>query len=78
MTSFERRNRPQSIDVLVVDDEDDIRELLELSLMRMGLACDSAGTVQAARELAEANDADLELASAGPGAHLVLSAHTRP
>ncbi|MBP7468410.1 MAG: PAS domain-containing sensor histidine kinase, partial [Thauera sp.] len=31
-----------------------------------------------ARELAEANDADLELASAGPGAHLVLSAHTRP
>lgn len=51
MTSVERRNRPQSIDVLVVDDEDDIRELLELSLMRMGLACDSAGTVQAAREL---------------------------
>ena len=31
-----------------------------------------------ARELAEANDADLELASPGPGAHLVLSAHTRP
>ena len=51
MTSVERRNRPQSVDVLVVDDEDDIRELLELSLMRMGLACDSAGTVQAAREL---------------------------
>ena len=51
MTSVERRNRPQSVDVLVVDDEDDIRELLELSLMRMGLACDTAGTVQAAREL---------------------------
>ena len=32
MTSVERRNRPQSVDVLVVDDEDDIRELLELSL----------------------------------------------
>mgnify|MGYP001312294705 CR=1 FL=1 len=51
MTYVERRNRPQSIDVLVVDDEDDIRELLELSLMRMGLACDAAGTLQAAREL---------------------------
>jgi len=51
MTFVERRNRPQSIDVLVVDDEDDIRELLELSLMRMGLACDTAGSVQAARDL---------------------------
>jgi len=51
MTHTERRNRPQSIDVLVVDDEDDIRELLELSLMRMGLACDSAGSLQAARDL---------------------------
>ena len=51
MTHTERRNRPQSIDVLVVDDEDDIRELLELSLMRMGLACDSAGSLRAARDL---------------------------
>ena len=50
MTHTERRNRPQSIDVLVVDDEDDIRELLELSLLRMGLACDSAGTLKAARD----------------------------
>ncbi len=31
-----------------------------------------------ARELAEANDADLELANGGAGAHLVLSAHRRP
>ncbi|MHB1372454.1 MAG: sensor histidine kinase [Thauera sp.] len=31
-----------------------------------------------ARELAEANDADLELANNGPGAHLVLSARTQP
>lgn len=31
-----------------------------------------------ARELAEANDADLELANGGYGAHLVLSAHLRP
>ena len=49
MTIVERRNRPQSIDVLVVDDEEDIRELLELSLMRMGLACDTAGSVAEAR-----------------------------
>ncbi|HRP65995.1 MAG TPA: sigma-54 dependent transcriptional regulator [Thauera sp.] len=49
MTLVDRRNRPQSIDVLVVDDEEDIRELLELSLMRMGLACDTAGSVAEAR-----------------------------
>ncbi len=51
MTQVDRRTRPRSIDVLVVDDEDDIRELLELSLMRMGLACDTAGSVSAARAL---------------------------
>ena len=78
MTSVERRNRPQSVDVLVVDDEDDIRELLELSLMRMGLACDSAGTVQAARELAEANDAGLTLGSGAPGADFILTASQQP
>ena len=50
MTFTERRSRPRAVDVLVVDDEDDIRELLELSLMRMGLACDSAGSVAEARE----------------------------
>lgn len=50
MTIADRRSRPQSVDVLVVDDEDDIRELLELSLMRMGLACDTAGSVSEARE----------------------------
>ena len=49
MTLHERRNRPESVDVLVVDDEDDIRELLELSLLRMGLGCDTAGSVAEAR-----------------------------
>jgi two-component system response regulator PilR (NtrC family) len=49
MTQVERRNRPSAVDVLVVDDEDDIRELLELSLMRMGLACHTAGTLAEAR-----------------------------
>lgn len=49
MTIDERRNVKRPIDVLVVDDEPDIRELLELALLRMGLGCDSAGTVAEAR-----------------------------
>lgn len=36
--------------VLVVDDEPDLRELLELTLVRMGLDVDSAATLAAARE----------------------------
>lgn len=36
--------------VLVVDDEPDLRELLELTLVRMGLDVDSAATVADARE----------------------------
>ena len=39
------------IDVLVVDDEEDIRELLEFSLLRMGLTSHSAECVTEAREL---------------------------
>ncbi len=53
MTNSERRNRPESVDVLIVDDEDDIRELLELSLLRMGLACDTAASVTEARACLE-------------------------
>jgi len=37
--------------VLVVDDEPDIRELLELTLVKMGLAVDIAGSVGDAREI---------------------------
>ena len=37
--------------VLVIDDEEDIRELLELTLMRMGLPADCAGSVEEARQL---------------------------
>ncbi|GHT82158.1 sigma-54-dependent Fis family transcriptional regulator [Betaproteobacteria bacterium] len=40
-------------DVLVVDDEEDIRELLELSLLRMGLGADTAGNLADARQLLE-------------------------
>ena len=52
-TAPDRRARSTSVDVLVVDDEEDIRELLELSLMRMGLGCDAAGSVAEARALLE-------------------------
>ena len=45
--------------VLVVDDEADIRELLELSLIRMGLAVESAGSIAEAKGLLEAKAFDL-------------------
>jgi len=51
MSQPERRQRPRTADVLVVDDEEDIREVLELSLLRMGLACDTAGTLADARRM---------------------------
>jgi two-component system response regulator PilR (NtrC family) len=37
--------------VLIVDDEDDIRELLEMTLLRLGLSSDGAGTLAEARRL---------------------------
>jgi two-component system response regulator PilR (NtrC family) len=42
---IERRNRNDQRRVLVVDDEADIRELLDMTLARMGLAADCAGSV---------------------------------
>jgi two-component system, NtrC family, response regulator PilR len=45
--------------VLVVDDEADIRELLELSLVRMGLAVECAGSVATARQLLQSGRYDL-------------------
>ena len=56
MSYTERRQRPRGADVLVVDDEEDIRELLEMTLVRMGLGADSAGTVAEARALLDANE----------------------
>ncbi|WP_217423370.1 sigma-54-dependent transcriptional regulator [Uliginosibacterium aquaticum] len=50
--SMERRGRVRGADVLVVDDEEDIRELIELSLVRMGLGVDAAGSVKEAIRLA--------------------------
>ncbi len=45
----ERRPRGELSQVLVVDDEADIRELIELTLMRMGLATICAGSVSEAK-----------------------------
>ena len=44
-----RQNKGESPRVLVVDDEADIRELLDLTLLRMGLSTDCAGTVAEAK-----------------------------
>lgn len=49
----DRRPRGESARVLVVDDEADIRELLDLTLARMGLSADCAGTVAEARRFLE-------------------------
>jgi len=46
----ERRPRGELNRVLVIDDEPDIRELIDLTLSRMGLAAECAGTVAEARE----------------------------
>lgn len=45
----ERRPRGELNRVLVVDDEADIRELIDLTLSRMGLAADCVGSVAAAK-----------------------------
>ena len=51
MIQNDRRARSSGPDVLIVDDEDDIRELLELTLLRLGLASDGAATLAEARRL---------------------------
>ena len=46
----ERRPRGELSRVLVIDDEPDIRELIDLTLSRMGLAAACAGSVAEARQ----------------------------
>ncbi len=50
MKRAERRAEAAVGRVLVVDDEPDIRELLELTLLRMGLDVDAVGSIGAAKE----------------------------
>lgn len=54
----ERRNRGVNR-VLVIDDEPDIRELIELTLTRMGLEADCAGSVAEARACLESESYQL-------------------
>ncbi len=55
----ERRPRGELNRVLVIDDEPDIRELIDLTLSRMGLAAACAGTVAEAHELLAESDFQL-------------------
>jgi two-component system response regulator PilR (NtrC family) len=52
---FDRRNRNDLRRVLVVDDEADIRELLDMTLARMGLMADCAASVAEAERMLAAN-----------------------
>ncbi len=54
-----RRTSSHTASVLVVDDEADIRELLELSLLRMGLVVQSAGSIEEAKTLLRSRPHDL-------------------
>lgn len=59
MNQAERKAAARAASVLVVDDEADIRELLELTLTRMGLAVECAGSVAEARKLLQSRRFDL-------------------
>jgi len=59
MRRAERPGAPQGGRVLVVDDEPDIRELLELTLLRMGLGVASVGTIAEAKDELKAARYDL-------------------
>ncbi len=59
MKRAERRSDQATATVLVVDDESDIRELLELTLLRMGLAVASAASVAEANALLKTQRFDL-------------------
>ena len=67
--------------VLIVDDEHDIRELLVLTLGRMGLRTDTAPSLAAARELLAAGHYDLCLTDMrmpdGSGLELISEINTR-
>ncbi|NNG23100.1 sigma-54-dependent transcriptional regulator [Telluria aromaticivorans] len=68
--------------ILVVDDEADLRELLEITLLKMGLDVDSAATLRQARGLLEEHDYALVLTDMrlpdGLGLELVREVHASP
>ncbi len=55
----ERRAAQREAQVLVVDDEPDIRELLELTLAKMGLGVDAVGSIAEAKERLKTGSYDL-------------------
>jgi two-component system response regulator PilR (NtrC family) len=55
----ERRVSARTAQVLVVDDEPDIRELLELTLAKMGLGVDAVGSIAEAKEKLKGERYDL-------------------
>jgi two-component system response regulator PilR (NtrC family) len=73
----ERRVAQRSLRVLVVDDEPDIRELLELTLAKMGLGVDAAGSIAEAKERLRSHSYDLCLTDMrlGDGEGLELVRH---
>ncbi|MFM9881731.1 MAG: sigma-54-dependent transcriptional regulator [Burkholderiales bacterium] len=59
MKTNDRRGSESSTTVLIVDDEADIRELLELSIIRMGFAVASVDSVRAAQAMIDSRDFQL-------------------
>ncbi len=59
MTAAERKPRSDQRRILIVDDEADIRELLDLTMARMGLAADCAATLAEARRFLGEHDYQL-------------------
>jgi two-component system, NtrC family, response regulator PilR len=83
MKRGERRGAPgRAAQVLVVDDEPDIRELLELTLVKMGLGVDSVGSIAEAKERLKDQSYDLCLTDMrlgdGEGLELVRHITTLP
>src|ERR671914_1300705 len=78
----ERRVAQHSGRVLVVDDEPDIRELLELTLAKMGLGVDAAGSIAEAKERLKSESYELCLTDMrlgdGEGLELVRHIATLP